>query len=79
MISVQFNTTSNIWKKNQKCLLQGYTHMECDANHSIIEKAKKHTYLKINNPNNWAMLMRIVIIKQTFSIVVMKSENFFDF
>lgn len=31
----------------------GHTHLECDVDHSVIERKKKHTCVKIHHPRDW--------------------------
>lgn len=45
---------------NHKFLLPGHTHMECDTDHSLIEKKKKKSRLNIEHPHDWAQLIRTV-------------------
>jgi hypothetical protein len=49
----------NITTVDNKFLVPGHTHMKCDVDHSSIERAKKHTNLKIEHPADWNQLIRI--------------------
>ncbi|KAJ8875445.1 hypothetical protein PR048_023340 [Dryococelus australis] len=40
-----------------KCLLPGHTHMECDSDHSLIERKKKYNG-NIEHRHDWAQLIR---------------------
>lgn len=64
---------------NHKFLVSGHSHMECDSDHALIEKAKKKTQLKINHLNDWVQLVRSSKINKPFTVVQMKLENFLNF
>lgn len=64
---------------NHKFLISGHTHIECDVDHSVIERTKKKTSMKINHPNDWAQLIRVCKNKNPFNVVTMKREDFLQF
>ena len=64
---------------NHKFLTSGHRHMECDADHSLIEKQKKKTGMKIAHPHDWATLIRCTNKKKPFNVVEMSQEDFYNF
>lgn len=79
MFLVAMKECPNISYVNHKFLISGHTHMECDVDHSVIERAKKKTGMKINHPNDWAQLIRVCKKKNPFEVVMMKREDFLNF
>lgn len=57
---------------NHKFLVPGHTHMECDGDHSIIEKKKKKHPLPIDHPRDWINLVRLCGSKTPFRVTEMK-------
>ncbi|CAK1579644.1 unnamed protein product [Parnassius mnemosyne] len=45
---------------DHKFLVPGHTHLECDADHASIERAKKKYNGRISIPNDWYMLVSMV-------------------
>jgi hypothetical protein len=43
---------------DQKFLIPGHTHMECDIDHAIIEKMKRNSGMLITVPQDWYQLVR---------------------
>lgn len=64
---------------NHKFLLSGHSHMECDTDHSIIEKMKKKYELPIEHPRDWAQLIKVAAKKKPFVVEEMIQENFVSF
>lgn len=64
---------------DHKFLVSGHSHMECDIDHSTIEKAKKKTTMKINHPYDWVQLIRSCKRTNPFLVKVMESNNFLNF
>lgn len=64
---------------NHKFLVPGHTHMECDSDHSVIEKKKKKFEFSIDHPRDWMQLVRTCGSKQIFIVKEMKREDFFEF
>lgn len=64
---------------HHKFLVPGHSHMECDVDHSLIEKQKKKTGMKIAHPHDWATLIRCTNNKKPFNVVELSQEDFYDF
>lgn len=64
---------------DHKYLIPGHTHMECDVDHSVIERKKKKTQTKIHHPRDWYNFIRSVGVKKKFSVIEMEKEDFIDF
>lgn len=62
---------------NHKFLVAGHTRMECDADHSLIEKQKKKTEAPVVHPHDWATLIRCASKK--FKVIEMEQADFYDF
>lgn len=64
---------------DHKFLVPGHTHMECDSDHAIIEKAKKHVE-SIHHPRDWYQLVRSAGGSgNKFTVVEMTLETLFNF
>ncbi|CAG9814673.1 unnamed protein product [Phaedon cochleariae] len=77
MLALKKNTT--IHTINHKFLIPGHTHMECDGDHSIIEKKKEKHPPPIDFPSDWVNLVRLCGSKHPFQVTEMKSADFFEF
>lgn len=64
---------------NHKFLVPGHTHMECDVDHSLIEKQKKKIQVPIFHPHDWYQLVRSTGKKNKFKVIEMAQDDFFDF
>lgn len=64
---------------DHKFLEVGHTHMECDADHSRIEKKKKNSNVKIHHPRDWLQLVRSIGGKNSFSVVEIDQQNIRNF
>ena len=64
---------------DHKFLLPGHTHMECDSDHAVIERAKKIEGFSVQSPEDWYNIVRKVRGKNPFNVVTMDHKNFFDF
>lgn len=64
---------------HHKFLIPGHTHLECDVDHAVIERAKKRCKFAINHPRDWYQLVRTAGNKNTFEVQVMNMESFYDF
>ena len=67
----------NISTIDHKFLVPGHTHMECDVDHSIIERLKKKTAVHIHHPRDWLQLVRSAGTR--FHVHEMKQTDFLDF
>lgn len=50
---LKYMSNGSVKAINQKFLVSGHTRMECDSDHSMIEKEKRKARLKINIPHDW--------------------------
>lgn len=57
---------TSIQQINHKFLVPGHTHMECDSDHSLIEKQMKHSAIQIAHPRDWATLISCTNKKKPF-------------
>ncbi|KAK9752739.1 hypothetical protein QE152_g3935 [Popillia japonica] len=64
---------------DHKFLLPGHTHMECDSDHSLIERHKKKSQINVEHPHDWAQLIRQVGKAKPFKCDEMLSSDFLDF
>ncbi|CAG9763456.1 unnamed protein product [Ceutorhynchus assimilis] len=64
---------------NHKFLVPGHTHMECDIDHSMIEKQKKIMEIPVYHPHDWYQLVRKTGRKKQFEVHEMQQEEFSDF
>lgn len=62
-----------------KFLVPGHTHLECDVDHSIIERAKKRSPIEIHVPRDWYQLVRNASRKNRFTVFPMEGESFYSF
>lgn len=62
---------------DHKFLVPGHTHLECDADHASIERAKKKYNGRISIPNDWYMLVRMVSSK--FTVIELTQNDVFAF
>lgn len=64
---------------DHKFFVAGHTRMECDADHSVIEKKKKKYSLAIEHPHDWAQLVRLCGKKKPFIVHEMRQCDFLAF
>ncbi|CAH1114891.1 unnamed protein product [Psylliodes chrysocephalus] len=64
---------------NHKFLEPGHTHMECDTDHSIIEKKKKKHEAPIEHPRDWMQLVHMCGKTKPFKVIEMKRKDFLEF
>ncbi|KAL4136333.1 hypothetical protein QTP88_007881 [Uroleucon formosanum] len=64
---------------DQKFLLPGHTHLECDVDHTKIERAKKFSDIPIMIPRDCYQFVRTVKGKKPFKVIEIKQEQFFSF
>ncbi|KAL5238996.1 hypothetical protein ACI65C_006406 [Semiaphis heraclei] len=77
MLAIQKHPTLQII--DQKFLVPGHTHLECDSDHSRIEKAKKLSDCEISIPIDWYNFVRNVRGKIPLKVVEMEMEHFKKF
>lgn len=65
---------------NHKFLIPDHTHMECDVDHSMIERQNKKTSFPIYHPHDWFQLVRSTNSKKKhFKVHEMQQAEFLDF
>lgn len=79
MFSLFASSGNHIDQIDHKFLIPGHTHMECDVDHSIIERKKKKTSTQIHHLRDWYLFVRTCGTKRPFVVEEMKQESFFDF
>lgn len=79
MFFTVLKTKTSIQKIDHKFLVPGHTHMECDSDHSLIEKQKKCSEIQIAHPRDWATLISCTNKKKPFKVHEMDQEDFLNF
>ncbi|KAL4127071.1 hypothetical protein QTP88_011269 [Uroleucon formosanum] len=79
MLSLVTANSSTLHIIDQKFLLPGHTHLECDVDHTKIERAKKFSDIPIMIPRDWYQFVRTVKVKKPFKVIEMKQEQFYSF
>ncbi|KAL4127001.1 hypothetical protein QTP88_011199 [Uroleucon formosanum] len=79
MLSLVTANSSTLHIIDQKFLLPGHTHLECDVDHTKIERAKKFSDIPIMIPRDWYQFVRTVKGLKPFKVIEMKQEQFFSF
>lgn len=77
MFTYLLQVKPTITEIHHKFLTPGHTHMECDSDHSAIERQKQKSQLIISRPHDWANLIRST--NKKFNVVEMEQKDFFDF
>lgn len=73
------NVKPNLKVINHKFLARGHTHLEADADHSIIERErKKFAQFKIITPWDWQQMIRVTGAKNKFNVIDMELKDFKD-
>lgn len=64
----------------QKFLEPGHTHLECDSDHSVIERKKKNNKLEIFHPHDWIQLIKSCGSRSNkFTVIEMENSDFYNF
>lgn len=79
MFSIFASTNKNITTIDHKFLVPGHTHMECDIDHSIIERKKRKTTVQIHHPRDWYQFIKTVGVKTPFRVHEMEQSTFLNF
>lgn len=79
MFSYVAALNQNISTIDQKFLLPGHTHLECDADHARIERAKKSYNVPIMIPRDWYTFVASVRGKKPFIVERMTQSHFLSF
>ncbi|KAJ8869823.1 hypothetical protein PR048_028832 [Dryococelus australis] len=70
-------------KKNgmldHKFMVPGHSRMECDSDHTVIEKVKKKYSIQISHHHDWAQLIRIAGKKEPFNVIELTQNNLCDY
>nr|CAH7723750.1 unnamed protein product [Callosobruchus chinensis] len=79
MCMVALQDSSHLEVIDHKFLISGHTHMECDTDHSLIEKQKKKFNGQLEHPHDWANLIRQTGKKKPFIVRELERNNFYNF
>lgn len=79
MFSISVAEHGSLKSIDHKFLVPGHTHMECDADHSTIEKTKKGSGLEIHDPNDWYDLVSNCRPDNPMRVVTMTQQDFYNF
>lgn len=79
MFAMFVSTVDNIETIDHKFLVPGHTHMECDVDHSVIERKKKRAAIQIHHPRDWYQFVRTVGVSKSFHVHEMLQSSFKDF
>nr|CAH7761042.1 unnamed protein product [Callosobruchus chinensis] len=79
MCMVALQDSSHLEVIDHKFLISGHTHMECDTDHSLIEKQKKKFNGQLEHPHDWANLIRQTGKKKPFIVKELERNNFYNF
>lgn len=79
MMAVVARNISEIEIIDHKFLEVGHTHLECDSDHSLIEKKKKRSGIQIHHPREWYQFVRTVGTKKQFEVHEMDQDDIKDF
>lgn len=60
---------------DHKFLVPGHTHLECDVDHSVIERDKKKSSIEVHVPRDWYQLVSNASKKNKFNVFVMEQEH----
>lgn len=77
MIAVLNN--ENIDSIDHKFLITGHTHLDCDADHSLIERKIKAAMSSMHHPRDWLQFIGTVGTGKSFVVVEMNQNNIFNF
>lgn len=77
MLAVQNHQSLKII--DQKFLVPGHTHLECDSDHARIERAKKYSDSEISIPKDWFNFVKNVRGKIPLKVIEMQMESFKSF
>lgn len=80
MFSVLMKLYPGLKYINHKFLVPGHTHMECDSDHSVIERKKKTHSIALEHPRDWIQLVKTCgSSHQPFQVTEMGQNDFFQF
>jgi len=64
---------------DHKFMISGHSHLECDYDHSVIERKQRKADFQIFHPRDWYQLVRTLSVKKPFTVVEMENKDFLDF
>lgn len=79
MFTIFMHSQENVNVIDHKFMLPCHSHMECDVDHSVIERKKKKTTAEIHHPREWYQFVRAVGTKQQFKVIEMEQNKFCNF
>lgn len=79
MFTIFMQSANTFETIEHKFLVPGHTHMECDVDHSLIERKKKRTHVPIHHPRDWFQFVGSVGSKNVFQVKEMKHNLFLNF
>lgn len=79
MFAIFASAPNEIETIDHKFLEPGHTHMECDADHALIERKKKKTSIPIHHPRDWYQFIRTAGDKRIFQVHEMQQNSFKDY
>lgn len=79
MFSYFVSQSSHVNCVDQKFLLSGHTHLECDVDHARIERSKKTAEIPIMVPRDWFQFVRTVRGKKPFQVHEITQQHIFSF
>ncbi|KAE9521520.1 hypothetical protein AGLY_018076 [Aphis glycines] len=79
ILSLITSKSSTLQIIDQKFLLPGHTHLECDVDHAKIERAKKFSDIPIMVPRDWYQFVKSVRGQKPFKVIEMNQQHFFSF
>lgn len=69
----------NVNTIDHRFMISGHSRLECDTDHSSIEKQKKKLEFSVEVPNDWFNLVKTVGGKKKFRVNEMVYSNFLNF
>lgn len=79
MLSISVANHPTLKMVDHKFLEPGHTHMECDTDHSVIERAKKRTNKEIHWPEDWCQFVRVAKSSKPFQVVVLNQSSIYSY
>ncbi|CAH1111345.1 unnamed protein product [Psylliodes chrysocephalus] len=70
---------SQLEQIDHKFMVSGHSHLECDVDHGMIEKQKKHLQMQISVPHDWYQLVRDTGKKKKFQVVELNHKDFVNY
>ncbi|KAJ8878974.1 hypothetical protein PR048_019578 [Dryococelus australis] len=77
MVAIQ--QYSSLKVVNQTFLVLVHSHLECDSDHTSIERAKNKMDVEIRIPHDWYLFVKTMRGKKPFNVYEMKDNDFLSF